>query len=263
MSQFTVTDAQIAQFQRDGYLMAPNLFDAEEMELLLNIGRADNERLARVSGRLDAAGGVSKLWLTGELGEDIYSAFVRCPRVADTMDALMGGECYHYHHKMMVKEPRVGGAWEWHQDYGYWYNNGCLYPNMASCMIAVDRADRENGCLQVIRGSHLMGRIEHGKAGQQTGADFERVNLALEHLELVHCEMAPGTALFFHSNLLHRSDQNRSDRPRWTLICCYNRADNPCLDKPGHPSYRPLERWPDERIKDLGRRQWEQMQAPA
>jgi hypothetical protein len=28
----------------------------------------------------------------------------------------------------MQKEPRVGGAWEWHQDYGYWYKNGFLYP---------------------------------------------------------------------------------------------------------------------------------------
>ena len=35
---------------------------------------------------------------------------------------------YHYHSKLMLKEPEVGGAWVWHQDYGYWYQNGCLYP---------------------------------------------------------------------------------------------------------------------------------------
>ncbi|NUP98259.1 MAG: phytanoyl-CoA dioxygenase family protein [Armatimonadetes bacterium] len=241
--------------------MVPGLFDAEEMELLLNVGRADDQRMKQVTGRLDAQGGVSKLWLTHDLDEGIYSAFVRSESVVNTMEALLGGEVYHYHHKMMVKEPYVGGAWEWHQDYGYWYNNGCLFPDMASCMIAVDRASRENGCLQVIAGSHRMGRIEHGKSGEQTGADQARVDLALEHLELVYCEMEPGTALFFHSNLLHRSDQNRSANPRWTLICCYNRADNPCLDKPGHPSYRYLERWPDERIRELGRRQWAELQA--
>ncbi len=90
-----------------------------------------------------------------------------------------------------MKEPRVGGAWEWHQDYGYWYNNGCLYPDMASCMIAVDRAYEGNGCLQVLRGSHKLGRIEHGKTGTQTGADPERVELAQQHLEHVYCEMEP------------------------------------------------------------------------
>ena len=74
---------------------------------------------------------------------------------------------------------------------------------MASCLIAVDNATKENGCLQVIKGSHLMGRIDHNKTGDQTGADIDRVNEALKHLELVYCEMDPGTALFFHSNLLH------------------------------------------------------------
>ena len=154
---------------------------------------------------------------------------------------------------MMVKEPRVGGAWEWHQDYGYWYNNGALYPDMASCMIAVDRAHAGNGCLQVLKGSHRIGRIEHGRYGTQTGAHPERVALAEQHLERVYCEMNPGSALFFHANLLHCSDANESEDPRWSLICCYNTRHNPCDDKPGHPSYQPLEKWDDGRVVEMGR----------
>jgi ectoine hydroxylase-related dioxygenase (phytanoyl-CoA dioxygenase family) len=84
-------------------------------------------------------------------------------RIVEPLEQILGGEVYHYHHKMMLKEPFVGGSWEWHQDYGYWYSNSCLFPYMASCLIAVDRATKENGCLQVIRGSHLMGRIDHNK----------------------------------------------------------------------------------------------------
>lgn len=261
MGTFTLTPEQQEAWAEDGYLMVPGLFEPDEMELLLNIGRADRAMLDKARGPEDSDGRISKLWLTGDLGDDIYSAVVRSPRVAQTMAGLLGDEVYHYHHKMMLKEPRVGGAWEWHQDYGYWYNNGCLYPDMASCMIAIDRANRDNGCLQVIRGSHRMGRIEHGTSGTQTGADQARVDRALEHLELVYCEMEPGTALFFHSNLLHRSDQNRSEFSRWVLICCYNTRHNPCDDKPGHPSYRPLEIWPDERVREIGERQWAAMSA--
>ena len=252
---------EIAQFTRDGYLMVRDLFDRDEMDLLQQIARRDEQLAQQAYERLDSSNGGSKLWITGSLGEDIYSAFVRCPRIVEPMEQLLGGEVYHYHHKVMQKEPFVGGAWEWHQDYGYWYLNECLFPYMASCLVAIDRATTDNGCLQVIKGSHHLGRIDHGKSGEQKGADLERVNEALKHLELVHCEMDPGSALFFHCNLLHRSDANRSSNPRWSFISSYNAARNPCRDKLNHPSYQRLEKWPDSQIKAIGHRQLEMISA--
>src|SRR4029078_4557485 len=250
-----LTADQIKQFNRDGFLMMESLFDSEEMDLLIRIAKNDRRLEHEALERRDTDARTSKLWLTDQLEDDIYSAFVRCPRIIDPLEQLLEGEIYHYHYKMMLKEPLVGGSWEWHQDYGYWYSNNCLFPYMGSCLIAVDRATKENGCLQVIKGSHLMGRIEHNKSGDQTGADPERVNEALKHLELVYCEMEPGSALFFHANLLHRSDANRSPNPRWSLICCYNAARNPCKGRPNHPEYSYLEKWPDTRIKQIGKQQ--------
>jgi ectoine hydroxylase len=54
---------------------------------------------------------------------------------------------------MSIKEPYTGGAWAWHQDYGYWYQNGVLFPYLASCFIAVDPNTRANGCMQVLKGN--------------------------------------------------------------------------------------------------------------
>lgn len=261
MSGFRISEAQAKQFEDDGYLFVPGLLDAEEVDLLGKIARADHEMVSGALDRLDAAGNVTKLALRNELLDDTYSAIMRSERMVRTMEAMLGGEVYHYHHKMSLKEPRVGGAWEWHQDYGYWYDNGCLFPYMASCMISVDRSTKSNGCLQVIKGSHHMGRINHVTIGTQTGADPERVEQALKVLELVYCEMEPGTGLFFHGNLLHRSDANTSDDPRWTLIGCYNAARNNPYKKHHHPCYEPLEVWPDSRIKEMAREEWEQMQA--
>jgi ectoine hydroxylase-related dioxygenase (phytanoyl-CoA dioxygenase family) len=257
MIPFTLSDNQLSQFRQDGFVIVPALFDSEEIDLLRRVARADHQMQQTAAGRRDGAGGVVKLALANELSDDLASAFVRCRRIVDTMERLLEGEVYHYHHKMILKDPYVGGAWEWHQDYGYWYNNGCLFPYLASCMIAVDRATRQNGCLQVLRGSHHLGRIDHGKIGDQTGADPERVEAACRRLELVHCEMDPGDAIFFHCNLLHRSDQNRSPEPRWALICCYNAARNDPYKESKHPRYSLLEKWPDERIKEIGRRQLE------
>lgn len=261
MARFRINREQYDAFQRDGYLIVRDLFDAEEMDLLLKIGKGDKEKALLVHSAKDTQGGESKLWLTSDTQrEDIYNGFCHCHRIVDTCEKLMGDEVYLYHYKMMVKEPKVGGAWEWHQDYGYWYNNGCLYPDMISCMIAVDKAMKANGCLQVLRGSHKLGRIEHGKYGQQTGADPKRIEWCRQHQELVYVEMDPGSAVFFHANTLHRSDANTSEHPRWTLICCYNTKHNPCHDLPGHPTYSHLEKWPDSRIKELGRKQWTQLQ---
>lgn len=254
------TDQQVAQFHRDGYYIARGLFTAEEVGLLKQIGTLDR-RLAAAGGPVDKQGGTSRLWLSAEQQEDVYNACYRSSRIVDPMEQMLGGEVYLYHYKMMLKEPRVGGAWEWHQDYGYWYNNGCLYPLMASAMIAVDRASKENGCLQVLPGSHHLGRIEHGKVGSQTGANPDRVELALAHMQKEYAEMAPGDVCFFHSNTLHCSDANTSENSRWTLICCYNAARNPCENRPGHPTYSKLERWPDSKVVEIGSRQLAKLKA--
>src|SRR5262245_31081742 len=128
MTPFKVDDDQVRRYQQDGFFIAEKLFDPEEMELLRTIARAEHADGQKAASRRDGQGGTIKLTVENELGDNIYSAIVRSRRVVDAMEVLLGGEVYHYHHKMILKEPHTGGAWEWHQDYGYWYNNACLYP---------------------------------------------------------------------------------------------------------------------------------------
>ena len=108
----------------------------------------------------------------------------------------------------------------------------------------------------MIRGSHKLGRIEHVLTGDQAGADPERVAEILKRHELVHVEMEPGDLLFFHANMLHRSDQNRSDDPRWSMICCYNARSNDPYKESHHPRYTPLETVPDGAIRQAGQRRF-------
>lgn len=250
MNEFAVSDQQVEQFQSDGFLIVRGLFDQAEMDGLLAYARGDQALLGQSHVKTDASGKETRLTVRNDLDEaSLYTAIVRSQRVAGTMQTLLGDEVYHYHHKMMLKQPKTGGAWEWHQDYGYWYENGCLYPDMGSCMIAVDKATKANGCLQVLTGTHHLGRVDHVQIGSQTGADPQRVEAALLRHQLVYCEMSPGDAVFFHSNLLHRSDENVSDDPRWSLICCYNtRHNDPIVTGGRHPNYSPLEIWPDQRV---------------
>lgn len=238
-------------YDRNGYVKAAAMYSREEVERLLMTAEGDDVVRAYTYGRRDEGGRTTRLALWYSLDDNIYGAFARSERMVRGVERLLEGPPCHFHTKLMQKEPRVGGAWEWHQDYGYWYHDGFLYPRMMSVMVALTPSNRRNGCLQVIRGSHLIGRIEHGAAGDQKGADPEVVREALSRLERVFVELRPGDALFFHGNLLHRSDRNESDRPRWSLISAFNRLDNPPY-KEQHPSCRtPIQAVPDTQILSM------------
>jgi len=253
MSGSILSPAQKADYLRDGHVTVRKLFDAEEIALLRQAIETDPALQSSLYDRKDTAGKATRMATWNHPGDSVYGLAARSHRVVDTMEDLLGGEVYHYHSKLTAKEPRVGGAWEWHQDYGYWYHNGCVFPYMASVMIALDASTRENGCLQVVTGSHHCGRIEHGVLpGEQVGADPRRVEEILKRMPVTYAEMEPGDGLFFHSNVLHRSDQNRSASRRWTVLMCYNAARNdPYLDH-HHPHYTPLEKVDDGAIKRAG-----------
>ena len=161
--------ADIGRFHADGFVIVRAMFDTAETELLRCAMEQDPEVADHMLDRLDAHGAATRIALWNRAGASVYGMAARCERMVDTMEALLGGPVYHFQSKLTAKQPFVGGAWEWHQDYGYWYGDGCLYPRMVSCMIALDPATRENGCLKVIVGSHLLGRLDHGKVAGQVG----------------------------------------------------------------------------------------------
>ena len=247
-----LSQEQLTQYRTDGYLLVPGLYESDEIDLLKRAAKEDRDLDQRSFGRADGEGGTVRLSLWNHPGNGIYGMFARCERIVKRAEQLLDGEVYHYHSKMIMKDAKVGGAWAWHQDYGYWYQNGVLFPLLTSVFIAVDPANRANGCLQVLKGSHHAGRINHILTGDQAGADRERVEHLQQRLELIHVEMEPGDALFFDANTLHRSDQNRSDHARWSMICCYNAARNDPYKESHHPRYTKLDIVPDSAIRDVG-----------
>jgi ectoine hydroxylase-related dioxygenase (phytanoyl-CoA dioxygenase family) len=227
--------SQIEAFHTDGFIVIPSFFKAEEVNKLYTFATQDDAISKHSYGMKDSSGKESKLALWFNPGNDPFGLMVRSERMVSMVNQLMEGDeaVSHYHSKIMQKEPKVGGAWEWHQDYGYWYKAQFPFPEqMISVMTALTSADRENGCLQVIKGSHKMGRVNHHTDGNQMGADMKYVEQALEMMKLIFVELKPGDVLIFHSNIFHRSEANLSDRARWSFISAYSRVSNvPKLEK--------------------------------
>jgi len=227
-------------FSNDGYIIKKNLFSEDEINKLKKFIESSSDKKNDARETRSSTGKLS-ITLWDHPSDDLFGKFSTNERIVKPMEEYLGDEVYHYHSKIIWKKPGDGG-FDWHQDYGYWYHNACLYPDMGSCFIMLDRATKENGCLKVLKGSQKVGRIGHGVSDtpEQT-ADMERIAELEKRHEIVYITAEPGDVLFFHANLLHSSDENKSSDSRRTLIVCFNtKSNNPYKDS-GHARYSPIE----------------------
>jgi len=246
-----LTPAQVALYNQQGYLIIKGFCRPDEVNKLYHTALDDNAMRNNALDLNDQTGKKTRLSLWFTPGNDVFGYLTRSEKMISPVKQLLGGDApvCHFHSKLMQKEPKVGGAWEWHQDYGYWYKNQFMFPDeLISVMVALTEANQQNGCLQVIKGSHKLGRVNHGFAGEQVGADMTMVNNALKTMELVYVELEPGDALIFHSNLLHRSEANLSDHPRWSIISCYNLQSNLAYNETSRAYKVPVDVVPDNAI---------------
>ncbi|WP_373522548.1 phytanoyl-CoA dioxygenase family protein [Aquiflexum sp.] len=251
-----MTEDEIDSYKKDGYIIIRQLFTKEEIKLLYEA--ASDDTVTKNSFDLtDQDGKNTKLTLWFTAGDDSFGLMSRCKRMVKSVQVLLGpGKVCHFHSKVMQKQPKVGGAWEWHQDYGYWYKNGFLYPEaMISVMLALTEANKENGCIQVLKGSHKMQRFEHRFIGEQQGADPDFVREVEKYSELVYCELKPGDVLFFHPNLLHRSEANLSENARWSVISAYNLSYNIPFREKNLSCITPVQVVSDEAILESGKKE--------
>ncbi|XP_046554895.1 L-proline trans-4-hydroxylase-like [Haliotis rubra] len=247
---FTVTEEMKESFDEKGYVLIRGLLEKDELHKIKSALEESEEIQGNSFITDDNEGRKSRVTIWCQPGNDVTGMLSRSQRVAGTSAELLGGEVYHYHSKLMMKEARTGGRFVWHQDYGYWYKNGILYPDMMSVFVAIDKCEKANGCLQILEGSHKCGRIEHGRVGGQTGADIDRVEQLKTRLPLKYVELNPGDGIFFHCNVLHTSCANVSDNRRWVFIACYNKASNDPVIEHHFPRYNKLDIVNDNAIRE-------------
>ena len=250
MKKYLSSD-QISLYNKDGYVILKEFCSKREVDNLLDYASKDSSISDNVLDLNDECGKKTKLSLWFTPGDNIFFFFFRSEKVDNSISQLLesNSPVCHFHSKLLQKKPRIGGAWEWHQDYGYWYKNQFMFPNqLISIMVALSPANKENGCIQFIKGSHKLGRLNHGFKGEQVGADMEMVNNALKTMEIVYSELNAGDALIFHSNILHRSAANLSEKPRWSIISCYCSQSNLAYNESSSSWKEPIKVVPNDAI---------------
>jgi len=276
---FAPSENQIRSFNKNGFVVIPDLFDRDEAKIIQNVVKSDKTFEPHQDNSKFFNKENAQLVVWNKVQESIWGSIACSERVVNTIEALLGFEVYHYHSKLSIKHPGDGGKWCWHQDYGYWYDYGCIFPDLGSVLIALDENTRENGCLKVISGSHKLGRLDHmahedftsqvmplddprqaapavKSPYEQSGAYPDRIASIQKSLDVVYVELRPGDSVFFHCNLIHSSEENvTKDSPRWSLISCYNGVhnspDRSIARTVDHEAYTPLHKVSDTKLREM------------
>ena len=130
---------QCAAYDRDGFLVFPNMLGADEVALLkaelARVGDIHDERVVR-----ERSGGPRIVYglheKEGPTSSRAYEALVRSPRILQPTKDLIGDEVYVYHTKANTKQALDGAIYEWHQDYINWkMMDGPPQPRMLTAMV--------------------------------------------------------------------------------------------------------------------------------
>jgi phytanoyl-CoA hydroxylase len=146
---------------------------------------------------------------------------------------LLGSPLYcplAHHNCVMTKSPRFSSETGWHQDIRYW---SFTQRQLVTVWLALGDEHPENGCLQVIPGTHRM-----TFAAEQFDTDlFFRPDLA-DNAGLVEqarpVELSAGDVLFFHCRTLHAASANHADQTKLSVVFTFRGEGN--LPDPGSRS---------------------------
>jgi phytanoyl-CoA hydroxylase len=227
----------IARYRRDGYLVVRQVLSPDHVDACLAALAALAADPGLQPGQRDGTGAFIALEPTADPGAasrhdlirkfgdftDTSPALMRAAmslRLHTILDALLGQGRVLLQEMALVKPPKISGDKPWHQDAAYF--RGSDPGLMFGVWIALDPATRENGCMEVIPGSHLRGPAPHVPA--------EDINLCTIRPDLVRLDervalpMDPGDALIFHSLIHHYTAANRSDQRRRALQFHYHQV---------------------------------------
>jgi ectoine hydroxylase-related dioxygenase (phytanoyl-CoA dioxygenase family) len=229
-----LTPQQVEQFQQKGYLKIPYRLIAEDhLDLLREHYDALFAKKRGTSGE-----GMRNLAVVGDSEQDetvdrseemlqimemwhydeVYRQLLYHEPLLDIAESLIGPNIQLFHDQALYKPARHGGEVPWHQDNGYWR---CTPANLVSIWMALDDADEDNGCMNVIPGSHLENAPDHDRAVSEKGELPALLQANVEENRAAPVPLKAGYAMVHHCLMLHQTNPNRSQRRRRAMVIHY------------------------------------------
>ncbi|MCP1314512.1 MULTISPECIES: ectoine hydroxylase [unclassified Halomonas] len=249
-----LSQEQLDEFERKGFLFIPNLVSGAELDelcdditALMNNDEYRNQEFSITepeSNEIRSLFAVHKL--SKRLGELAFDE-----RVAGAARQIIGDDPYVHQSRINYKPGFAGKGFNWHSDFETWHaEDGMPRMHAVSASLILTDNHEFNGPLMLIPGSHrefvpCLG--ETPKDNHKSSLKAQEVGVpspeALTELVAKYGIEAPkgkaGGLLLFDCNTLHASNANLSPDPRSNVFFVFNRPDNRCGEPFAAPQQRP------------------------
>jgi len=225
-----LTQAQLEQFDREGYLFLPGLFSPEEAALLKKeadkVYQMNREEVWREKN------GVARTAFAAHTYNEAFRRLGAHPRLLEPVQQILDGPVYMHQYKVNAKAPFDGEVWQWHQDYGTWARDDEMpEPRAMNISVFLDDVTAANGPLLFLPGSHKQGVVAAGHDLETTSyplwtLDRETVTQLAKQGGCVAPTGAAGSVLLFSSLLVHASPPNISPMGRTIVYLSLCHVDN-------------------------------------
>ena len=248
---YSLSAQELLDYQSNGYLIRRNVFGADELVSLREAVEAAVQHATELCEQgdtyhLDGKRFVDVGTMTVQFEHCPGSQAVRViepvhqlhprleqlvddPRIVAPMRSIIGQEHLSvWTNKLNLKRAGVGSGFGWHQDSPYWIHDSSHVDLLPNVYLAFDDADEQNGCLKVIRGSHLRGCLPGRDDGSQLGGFFTSTE-CFDEADAVAMTVPSGSLVFFDPHSIHGSAPNDSSHARRAIIMTYQPGDYPML----------------------------------
>ncbi|MFD2613421.1 phytanoyl-CoA dioxygenase family protein [Paenibacillus gansuensis] len=220
--QFGLSSQEMEQYGENGFLVIDDVFDPSIIDALREACEHPKVTALR-PGKDFETKTVHSLGITSLHPE--FLALATHPAIVERIKPLLGPDIQLQHSKLATKPATKGtGVFPWHQDFAFYPHTNT---DLLSVMVMLDDATLENGCMQMVKGSHKLGILDHEKDGLFTAECQE--SRYWEHPadpdDVVNITPRAGGISIHHALTLHGSGANLSGRPRRGLVFSYRAAD--------------------------------------
>jgi ectoine hydroxylase len=249
-----LTKVQRERYQKDGFLLLPDLFSPTEIGALFNEMQDMRESFAH-AGREEViaepnSGEVRSIFSVHRINR-LFANLVRDPRVLNIAREILGSDVYIHQSRINYKPGFNGKEFFWHSDFETWHNeDGMPAMRAVSCSILLTDNDSNNGPLMLIPGSHQHYVVCPGETPdenyktslrkQETGVpDHALLRYLADMGGIKTCTGMAGTVVFFDCNTMHASNSNVTPYPRSNVFFVYNSMENQLQSPPNGLKPRP------------------------